>query len=185
MAYTPLNSDSISLGPGLLYIAAVGATEPTDLAGAWDAGWTKVGYTKEGHTFTWDETFDGIFVAESKPPVLYDSSQVEITVAFEAAEITLENFQRAMNGGTVTAGTGVSTFTPRSSSTAPAYIALGWESDDGEERFVVRKALQTDTVEISRKKSPDYATVPMTFKAVEVAGLTPFKHIFDDSRVAA
>jgi hypothetical protein len=172
MAYTPLNSDSISLGPGLLYIAAVGATEPTDLAGAWDAGWTKVGYTKEGHTFTWDETFDGIFVAESKPPVLYDSSQ-------------LENFQRAMNGGTVTAGTGVSTFTPRSSSTAPAYIALGWESDDGEERFVVRKALQTDTVEISRKKSPDYATVPMTFKAVEVAGLTPFKHIFDDSRVAA
>ena len=40
-------------------------------------------------------------------------------------------------------------------------------------------------MEIARKKSPDYATIPMSFKAVDVTGALPFAHFFDDSRVLA
>lgn len=174
----------VRVGPGKLKIAPVGATEPTDLSTAWDAAWVDLGYTAEGHSFAATPTFEPVDVAEELDPIRYEATGREMRVEFALAEVTATNLSRALNGGTlVTSGTGAAqivTFEPPDPG-EETRVALGWESLDGEERWVWRKCLQTGDIEVARRKAPEKATVPCAFMLETVAGGgKPFKALFAD-----
>lgn len=177
------NPLAVRVGPGVLRIAALGTTEPSDLATAWDNAWAELGYTSEGSNFVFDQTFDNVEVAEELDPVAVIQTARQATVNFALAEITADNLDRAFNGGTIDDGTGgLITFEP------PAvgeykYVMLGWEADDGLERWIFRKALQVGNVDIPRKKGAEKAVIPCSFRCVKPASAAAFKAIFDANYV--
>lgn len=174
---------NVRVGPGVLYIAPIGSTEPTDLATSWDAAWVELGYTEEGSSFSFENTFEDVMVAEELEPVEIMQTARNISVTFQAAELTADNLQTAMNGGTITTGTGIVTFEPPAAGTF-SYVMVGWESDDGLERWVFRKGVQTGNVEIARRKAPNKATIPMSFRFVKPASDAAFAFIHDDDYTA-
>lgn len=173
----------IKVGPGHLFVAAVGADEPSDLTTAWPVAWTRLGYTDAGHTFTASPSFDPVEVAEEIDPIRYEATGREMKVEFSMAEITARNLSLALNGGEVVDGMNLITFEPPDPG-EEVRIALGWESRDGKERWIWRKCLQTGDVAIARKKAPDKALIPASFMCEIVAGgVKPFVAIFDDTPV--
>lgn len=177
----PFDVTKVKSGPGKLYFAVVGAAEPADLTTAWPVAWTQVGYTDEGHSFTYSPSFDDIEVAESLLPIRRVQTGLEMTVEFAAAELLASNIQKALNGGTITTGTGIVTFEPPAFEDVATRVAIGWEADDASERWVYRKCVQTGDVELARRKAPDKTTVPMTFTLETPAGaVKPFKAILSN-----
>ena len=158
---TPTN---VRVGPGKLYIAPLGTTEPSDLSTAWDAAFVGVGYTEDGSTVGFDQTFEDIDVAEEYDSLDTLQTKRVITVGFNAAETTATNLQRAFNGGTITTGTGTVEFEPPDAGDITR-VMLGWESDDGKERWIFRRCVQTGSPSINRQKAPNYATIDMEFRA--------------------
>lgn len=183
------NAKALSLGPGFLFIAALGSTEPVDLAAAWNVAFVPLGYTQEGSSFSYAPSFDPVEVAEELDPLDSVSTGRAISVSFACAEITAENLKRAMNGGTITTG-GVApntfkTFEPPALG-AELKVMVGFQSEDGLERWVWRECKQTGTVEMQRRKGADKTTIANEFTVYKPAtGGQPFKAIIADSRTAA
>lgn len=172
------NPLTLSIGPGHLKIAAsLSTTEPTDLAGAWAAGWLDLGYTDDGSEFTVETKFEDVNVAEELDPAAILATARTITAAFALAEVTATNLKRVLNGGTITAGSGCVFYDPPVLG-GEAYCMLGWESDAADERWIFRKAIQTDKVTVSRKKAPDKATFPASFRCIKPPSLGPFRVIY-------
>ena len=176
MAGTATN---VRVGPGILYLAPLGTTEPTDLGTAWDAAWVPLGYTDEGSTVGFNQTFEDITVAEEYDPVDTLQTERSITVSMAAAELTATNLQKAFNGGEITTVAGppeLVTFEPPPAGQVTR-VMLGWEADDGKERWIFRRCVQTGSVEMARRKAPDKATIPLEFRATVPDEGTPFKAI--------
>lgn len=174
---------AVRIGPGILKIAPLGSTEPVDLATAWDAAFIDLGYTEEGSSFVFENTFEDVMVAEELEPVEILQTTRQITVNFAAAELTATNIQRAFNGGEVVTGTGIVTFEPPDAGDYTP-VMIGWESDDGLERWVFRRCIQVGNVEIARRKAPAKAQVPMSFRCTKPAGAASFVFIHDDDYTA-
>lgn len=264
------NPTAVKVGPGVLKIAAVGSAEPADLVAEWDAAWTDLGYTDEGHAFSSEVSMEAVEVAEELLPILNVTTGIAMTISFALAEMTAQNLSYALNGGevtgderfvvdangdpvtvainattdtftttvnhdlqvddpvkfgTITTTTGVTAGTTyyvinKTSKTFQVSatvggaslamtsdgsaltvaeqsgivifeppdagdeqrVALGWEADDGSERWVWRKCVQTGNVEVARRKAPAKATIPCEFALEIVAGgVKPFIAIFDDA----
>jgi hypothetical protein len=175
----PSNPLAVRVGPGVLRIAPIGTPEPADLAAAWDVAWVPVGYTDEGSEFVFDQTFEDIEVAEELEPVQVIQTARQTTVNFAAAELTAINMQRALNGGTITTALGVVTFEPPSVGSFTD-LMIGWESDDGLERWVFRRCRNTGSVNIPRRKGTDKAIVPMAFRALKPPAEPAFVFIHDE-----
>lgn len=174
------NPTNVRVGPGVLRIAAIGSTEPPDLASAWAGAWTELGYTHEGSSFTFENTFENVMVAEELEPILVLQTTRQIDVNFALAEITALNLSRAFNGGTVDVDGTETTFEPPAAGDYTP-VMLGWESDDGLERWIFRRCVQVGSVEIARRKAPDKATLPMTFRCTKPTGVAAFKFIQDSN----
>lgn len=174
---------AVRVGPGVLYIAPIGSTEPTDLVTAWDAAWVELGYTDEGSSFTFENTFEDVMVAEEYEPVEVLQTARQINLSFAAAELTADNLQTAFNGGTITSGTGIVTFEPPAAGDSTP-VMVGWEADDALERWVFRRCVQVGSVEIQRRKAPQKALIPMQFRATKPSGDTAFAFIHDDDYTA-
>lgn len=167
------NPNKVKVGAGLLYVAPVGSTEPNDLTTPWstvDSDWVPFGYTEEGHNFSSEPNFEPIEVAEELEPIRFEQTATTQSLEFAAAEMTVNNLKYAFNGGTVTtiSGTVVEYLPPTLGSATR--VALGWESNDGEERWIFRKCLQTGNVTVARNKAPNKATIPMTFRLENPGG---------------
>lgn len=178
------NPNKVKVGAGLLYAAPLGSTEPNDLTTPWatvDPDWQPVGYTEEGHDFGSEPSYDPIEVAEEKTPIRYDKSTIEEMLTFSAAEITVDNLTYAFNGGNVTTISGtVVRFERNDVNEEDTYLMLGWESNDGEERWVFRKCIQIGSSTIARRKSPTKALIPMEFRlVVPAAGILPWAAIME------
>lgn len=171
----PGNPNAISLGPGTLKTAVVGAAEPASLVAAWDAAWVDLGYTHEAHTFTVTTTVEEVEVAEELEPLFYVSTKRVGKVAFVLAEITATNLSRAMNGGTITVGSGFVTFEPPLIG-AESRRAYAWESTDAEERFVWRQCFNSGDVAIGRRKGAEKAGIPFELNLEKPSGLLPWKY---------
>ncbi|MGE0133763.1 MAG: hypothetical protein AB7L91_06280 [Dehalococcoidia bacterium] len=167
---------AVRLGPGNLYMAAIGTPEPTDLASPWNVGFVPLGYTDEGSSVVFNNTFENVNVAEELEPIYVLQTMREINVNFALAELTALNLQRAFNGGDVVTAGGLVTFEPPDAGEYTP-VMLGWESDDGLERWVFRKCMQVGTVEIARRKAPVKATLPMTFRCTKPSGEAAFLFI--------
>ncbi len=165
------------LGPGQLFIAPLGSTEPADLATAWGAAWIPLGYTDEGSEFSYELSSDVVEVAEALEPISTAVTARSITVAFASAEPTVENLKVALNGGTITTGTGIVTFEPPDLGTETR-VMIGFETEDAKARYVWRQCFQTGTVSVQRRKGATKATLPMEFTVEKpAAGGRPFKVI--------
>jgi hypothetical protein len=177
----PQDRTKVRVGPGKLYWGAVGATEPATLVTAWAVAWTDLGYTVEGSSFTIAPSFEDIEVAEEFDPIDTQKTGQAMTVAFALAQLTAENLQLAMNGGTITTGTGEKTIEPPGSTAVPTYVALGWRSTDAKEQFVWRRCLQTGDIEIARRKAPDKASIPASFRVMLPTTGNPFAYKVSDT----
>lgn len=63
---------------------------------------------------------------------------------------------------------------------------LGWDSEDGMERAIWRRVLQSGNSEIARRKGADYAKFNAEFSLEQPgAGAAPFRWFFAEDRVAA
>lgn len=175
MPYVPGSGpEFVKFGPGTLYVAAVGSTEPSDLTAAWNVAWTKVGYTDAGHTFTYTPSYENIEVAETLLPIAKVATGQEMTLEFAFAETIAKNLQLALNGATVTAsGTGptsIDKVEPLAFGSAEPRTAIGWEAGDASERWVFRRCLQTGAMAIARQRGAAKATIPATFSLETPAG---------------
>jgi len=147
-------------GPATIYTGAFGVAEPVDTAVATppSTGWTDSGGTQDGLKMTFDQKYSAM---ECDQIVDNPGSRlVERTTTAETnmAEATLENLKVALNGGTITTGTGFKKYEPAyaTSATQPTYSAL---CIDGyapglsfARRVIVRKVLNTDKVEYAYTK---------------------------------
>lgn len=176
------NPLAIRVGPGRLLIAAIGSTEPTDLATAWAGAWVELGYTDAGSTFTFEGTFEDVPVAEEFVPILVLETARNINITVAAAENTARNLQIAFNGGTIdTAPTGFVTFEPPDAGQYTP-VMVGWEADDGLERYLFRKCINTGSVAQARQKAPNKSTIPLTFRGlIPDSGAKPFKAFISDT----
>lgn len=174
---------ALRVGPGQLYVAPEGSTEPTDLATAWDPAWTGLGYTEEGHEFRIQPTFESRQVAEELVDLDEFETNREYMVAFALAQLTATNLQTAMNGGTIvasgTAPNEIVTFEPPVPGDVTK-VMLGWQAIDGLERVVWKRCQQRGQIVIPRRKAPAAANIPCEFKVlIPLAGGAPFTHIID------
>lgn len=176
-------------GPGVLLIAEFDPADPTvnepdDIDTPWDTDWVPLGYTKDGSEFVFDQSFDDIEVAEELEPIDVVQTSRVITVNFAAAEMTAENLSLALNGGDVSTAAGIVTFEPPDVGDVTR-VRLGWESDDGLERWVFRRCVQVGSVNIGNRKGADYANIPMSFRATKPgSGLKSCVRIADVDFVA-
>lgn len=186
----PFEVNKVKFGPGTLYAAPVGTVEPVDLTTAWATvapAWTALGYTDEGHTFTYSPSFDPVEVAEALLRIRSVQTGLEAGLEFALAEMTAKNLQYAFNGGTIVTATGITTFEPPAATDQAVRLAIGWESDKDPdtglvtERWVYRKCLQTGDVAIARQKAPNKATIPMNLTLEEVTGKKPFKRVSNET----
>lgn len=176
--------NALSYGAGYLYYAALATSFPANTVSGsvftdtW-TGWTLLGVTKEGHTFSYQLSVDQVEVAEYLDPVANVTSGRQVGMTMELAQIHLTNVKRALNGGTLsTSGSGA---TLLSSYTPPAIgsevrAMIGWESTDNTERIIFPQAFQVGNVEISRKKGADYATLPLEWRAEPDSSGFPYYH---------
>jgi hypothetical protein len=175
------NPGAIALGPGSLYIAVLGTPEPVDLVTPWasvSANWIPLGYTDEGSTFKYSVDSEDVKVAEELDPLAVALTSRELSLAFALAEITASNLKRALNGGTIVSGAGIVTFEPPDLG-EEVRTMLGWQSEDGTERWVYRKCLQVGGMEMSRAKGAAKATIGCDFKLERPAAAKPFKVLLD------
>jgi hypothetical protein len=162
MAFNPNN---LILGPGDLYAAAFGATEPIDTAFATppeSPDWTDVGGTQDGVNFAQDMEFTQLEVDQTIDAPESRCTKREFKLTTNLAEVTLENIKIASNGGTITAaGTGATSHkkyepdTDVTSGTRPNYAALIFDGPGPsglQRRFVGRKMLQVGNVEFAYHK---------------------------------
>lgn len=168
MPYAPATIPNfVQYGPGWLYQAPEGTTEPTDLTTALNAAWKKVGYTDNGHTFTRTPSYEGIQVAESLLDIAKVATGMDETLEFAYAEMLAANLQIAMNGATVTpSGTGATSIDkvePLAFGATETRTAFLWEAADASARWIYRRCLQTGAMAISRQRGAAKATIPATF----------------------
>lgn len=169
--------NAISTGPGTLYYALLGSTEPSDLLTAWPSAWVNLGYTFEGHTFGYQLNVEPVDVAEELDPPRYVPTGRTTKVTFTLAQLTATNLYRALNGGTITTSTGFVTFEPPAPG-AELRAMYGWQAEDAQERMVWRRCLSSGNVEIGRRKGANKAGIPFELNLEKPAGVQPFKHIF-------
>lgn len=155
------NAENIALGPGYLYIGDIGTDEPADLTTAWasvDAGWVGLGYTDAGSEFDYQLSADDVDVAEELDPISKAPTGRASSVKFALAEITATNLKRAMNGGTITSGSGIVTFEPPDLGTE-VRVMIGFESEDHTERWVWRQAFMLGSLTMTRAKGAANTTI--------------------------
>lgn len=170
------NVNALALGPGTLYTAVLGTPEPASLTAPFDAAIAALGYTFEGHTFTFTTETEEVEVAEEKMPVDDVPTKQVGTVEFILAEVTATNLQRAQNGGTIVSAGSYVTFEPPGPDDVPVARMYFWQSTDSTERMVWRKCKNAGDMEMNRRKGADKAGIPFELKLLAPgAGIKAWK----------
>jgi len=177
------NPNQISLGPGILKVAPLLSAEPTDLASAWASAFVDLGYTFEGSEFSNQLNTASVEVAEELYPLVIVPTGIVTQVKFVLAQITARNLQLACNGGTITTGSGYVLFDPPAAGSPVRYM-YGWQSNDGQERWIFRQCLNGGTSTMARKKGADKAGIGFELNLEKPASVQPFRAIFADTRAA-
>lgn len=166
-------SNDVQLGPGLLYVAPVGTAEPTSASAALATAWREIGFTEEGSQFTYELSSEDVFVAEEFDPIRVATTSRTATLAFQMAEVTRRNLALALNVGANEADDGTWFEPPDVGSEVRVMIVH--EPEEPASRWIFRQCFQTGSIEMSRKKAPDKALIPVEFKLEKPTGLRSFR----------
>jgi hypothetical protein len=172
--------------PGMLWLAVLATSAPTNtVAGSVftddpAAAWVPLGATEEGSTLSYETSVEPITVAEFFDPIRWSTVSREGKIAFNLANYTLSNYNRAMNGGvaalTATSGTGATslfTVEPVAPGNEVRCMVL-WESTDRTLRLMLRQTIQGGAIESAFKKAPALAVIPCTFNMEVPTAAQPF-----------
>jgi len=173
---TGITDDNFIRGAARLLVAGTTIAFPTTVGdiinlSTYDAmsGWSDVGATKTGITITrnnTEETFDvdQILGDIDSRPVSYEQ-----TVATALAEVTLENFQLAWEGGPIsTSGSFRSMGVGEPATYTRKRLAVIFQKANGKLRAHVFRKAQKSAQEsaIPYNKTGEQQSIPMTFRAL-------------------
>jgi hypothetical protein len=88
------------------------AAEPADPSVTPAAGWIDLGFTDDATNLVIAQAFEKIRAQQVLDTLLSVPTQRDFTVELNLMQATLDNYQMAINGGTITVGTGVRTLEP-------------------------------------------------------------------------
>lgn len=166
---------TVSVGAGSLFVAPIGTAEPASLSIVFpSASWVNMGYTEKGTTFTRGVTAADIDVAEEYYSLGKVITAYTTTVDFALSQLTAAALTICFNGGTTTVNTGDVTFDPPAAG-LEAYVMIGWDSINRDERYIWRKCLQIGATATSRQKILPQALLPVSFGVVKPANLQPWR----------
>ncbi|QEQ93597.1 minor tail protein [Streptomyces phage Zuko] len=180
---------NLTLGPGELFKGAFGTTEPADsevvndMTGTTVSGsWTDCGGTQGGITLELNQEYTELEVDQVVDIPGRRLTKREFKLNTNLAEVTLENYQLASNGGTITTGSGYRTYEPTQddSGDTPTYSALvfdGYGPNSKRRRVIARRVLNTATV--GQEYMKDSQTLfPVEFSCHYVSKtIRPFRYI--------
>lgn len=170
MAFNP---SAVTTGPGILYVAPLGTTEPTSASATLDPAYRQIGYTNEGSTFSFDFSSADVEVAEELLPIRTDVTGQSAKLAFSMAEATRANLLLALNQGAAGTNNASGVEPPAPGSESRVMIVLDTYDDS---RWLFRQVLQTGSLAIDFKKAPAKKLLPVEFKLeFPSTGLRPFK----------
>lgn len=163
-------TSNVKLGPGRLYFAPLGTTEPTNCSAALPSSWIAVGYTENGTEITIDRTAEDIMVAEEIDPIARVTTSSKIMVKVEMAETTKRNLILATGGGA--AGTNDSTpFELAEAGEEVAGVMLVWDELDtpsaSNRRILFRSCVPSGTITTVRRKAPAKSTIQASFSCLK------------------
>jgi hypothetical protein len=179
-------TSNVELGPGRLYFAAIGTSEPTNASSALPSAWNAVGYTEEGSAFTTSLTREEILVAEEIDPIKYVLTKRANSLVVSIAEMTRSRLCVAFGWGVDLSL--VPTLEPPIPGTDVG-VMIVWDSNEdptvaqdgqGNRRWLFRSAKPSGDLEIVRRKAPAKSLIPVTFNIEKPSGLQPFK-VFPNS----
>lgn len=183
---------NLTMGAGVLYTGAFGATEPadTDIDDVPGVAWTDVGATVGGLTFRYTPTYADL---EADQLVDHPGRRLvrrELVLMTSLAEVTLENLVIATNTeGSISSDAGPAAYTslePDAASAAvqPVYKALIFdgfaEGTNKRRRVIVRKALSVAQFEMAYRKDGQ-TLIPVEFHAHYVDASTKPWKIVDET----
>lgn len=168
----------LMLDPGFMWYAPANTAFPS--LGGTGAGsiftdspsvtFYEIGATEAGYTFSYSQSIEAINVAEFADPVKWRTTARQGSMAFNMADFTLTNLQRAMNGGTIALMSGVAGSATAINKWTPPPVgsesraALLWQSLDGTMRIFMYQTVQVNEMETAFKKAPDIAVLPCEFR---------------------
>jgi len=162
---------NLIMGPGTLYEAPFGSTEPADtaVATAPASPWADLGGTSDGVQLAVNQEYTPLTVDQVVDTVGRRLTSREFTIATNLAEPTLDNLAIALNAAdaTVTSGAGFRKLTPTNDTSAsqPVYRALmfdGFAPEGLTRRVIGRRMLSTGNVEFAYSKA-DQTVFTVTF----------------------
>lgn len=167
---------NVMMDPGFLWYGNVGATFPSlggTAAGsvftdAPSVSFYEIGATEAGYTFQYSQSIEAINVAEFADPVKWRTTARQGSMAFNLADYTLKNIQRALNGGSLSTASGagpslVSKWVPPAVGSEIRAMLL-WQSLDATMRIFMYQTVQVNEIQTAFKKAPDYAVLPCEFR---------------------
>lgn len=171
------NADHVELGPGRLWVAPLGTTEPTSASAALPSAWVAIGYTEDGSAYAADITSEPVEVAEELDPIKYENTRRLNRLTFQMAETTARNLVLALGGGASQANDGSSVEPPDPGSEVAVMIVWDSEENAGASnvRWLYRQAKPSGTIEIGHRKAPAKSLIPVTFNLEKPATLKPWK----------
>jgi hypothetical protein len=189
------NSNNVKIGPGTLYAAPIGTSEPVSVTGAWPAGWTPLGYTDQGSSFQFGPQVAAVMVEEEFWPLQQAVVSYSGKLDFVLAETTRQNLLFALNAGigssTVSAAEGSngdgSLWAEPPAQGTEVRVMLGWDSlpeaatagNDPVGRLIVRKALQVGQVTRLARKGNNKSMYACSFALEKPTGVQPFRFLFE------
>jgi hypothetical protein len=167
-----LTADEVFIaGSGHVYVADIGATEPTDTTTAWDGDWTELGFTTDdGVTITPGKEITDIPAWQSRYPVRRIVTAETFEVAFSLLQWNEDTLGLALQGGSWTGDV----FTPAAAGSVDER-ALGIEATDGDKiaRIIIPRGMVTATGGIQMIKT-GANPIPITFSALGTEATDPF-----------
>lgn len=172
-----------SYGPGYLYWAPLGSSEPSHtvvgsvFTDSWPAPWVPLGATQEGNELETAIETDQAHVAEYLDSVKVITTARTTTISFSLYNTTAQNYKRVMNGGTIATVSGsgttlLSSFVPVQTG-QEVRAMIGFESSALDERAVLYQVLQVGSVTERRRKGSDYNVFPSQFRTeVPASGIS-------------
>lgn len=166
-------STNVQVGPGRLWVAPLGTTEPTTATAALPSAWLAIGYTESGHEYAADLTSEPVEVAEELDPIFYINTRRIQRVTFSMAEMTKRNLAIALGSGATTTNDATAYNPPTAGSEVA--VMLVWDSEEAagstNSRWIYRQAKPSGTITIPHGKAPAKALIPVTFNLEKPTGL--------------
>lgn len=172
---------NVKLGPGRIYVAALGTAEPTTATAVIPSAWWPLGYTESGTEIQFNRSSENVMVAEEFDPIDVVNVSRDIVLNVEIAERTKKRLILVHGGG---AG-GVDDATPFElpDPETNTGVMMVWDSDKADtptstnRRRLFRLVKPTGSVTESQARAPAKQSVKASFAVLQPtgAGLTPIK----------